>query len=459
MNQKCRSKSLFPIFPPTMKAIQEKLFEFWKANKLDLKHNTTLLAISGGIDSMLLARIFLDNNFPFAIAHMNYQLRGAESNKDATFVEDWAEKHDVEFHLKVDDLSTNGEQNTQIAARNARYNWFKEVMEKTGFTYLATAHHLQDSIETSLINFGRGTGIKGLTGIPIQREYIIRPLLCLTPLEISELCDYYQIKWREDQSNAEQKYLRNKIRHKIIPALENIFPNFFHTQQITIQNIKSDFNLINELVNSYKQKMIQIQNDSIRIDLSIIESHPERNQLLFYLLHPWEFSVTQIEQFWTGFPSSETKKFSTQIVIGNLKGKILMIDTELKQYAEHYSISKEFKVIKTTRGILEFSIVSTPEKFELNANEAYFDLEQIEWPMMLRNWLPGDSFQPFGMHGKHQKLQDFFSNLKLNAKEKQQQLLLCNNDKIIWIVGRRNSHYCSVKPEQQKCLKVTWAIN
>ncbi len=456
MNQKYGSNPVFLIFPPRMKEIQDKLFKFWEKNQMELSTSSTLLAVSGGIDSMLLAELFLSNNFQFAIAHVNYQLRGNASDRDAAFVSNWADNHGIKFYLKIDNLGKGIESNIQIAARNSRYEWFDKLLEKNGYTFLATAHHLQDSIETSLINWGRGTGLKGLAGIPPKRNYIIRPLLCLNPQEVKVLCNHYQVKWREDESNLERKYLRNKIRHEVIPQLVNIFPNYYQTQQKTKLNIESDYRLIEELLAGYKSKLIYQEKDLTKLDLSIVENHPEKNHLLFYILKPWEFSLAQIEQFWIGYPNSETKNFSTQIAIGNLKNKVLVLTKNLNQIIESYAINSANTVIKANCGSIEFEIVNTPNKFENLPNEAYFDLEKIQWPLTLRSWKKGDRFQPFGMNGKHQKIQDFFSNKKFSRHQKNTQLLLLNGENIIWILGHRTSNDCKVQSDQQKCLKAIW---
>jgi len=438
-----------------MKKIQEKLNQFWQSNSLELSTSKTLLAVSGGIDSMLLAKIFLEHNFQFAIAHVNYQLRGIASEKDADFVASWANQNDIPFFLKVVDLKSADSKNTQVVAREVRYSWFEELLRDNDFQFLATAHHLQDSVETSIINQGRGTGIKGMIGIPIQRGQIIRPLLCLTPREKEELCEHYNIEWREDESNATDQYLRNKIRHHIIPELVNIFPNFFNAQLLNKSNITSDQRLIEELVKSYKEKIFAGDQNAIKIKLALIENHPERFQLLFYMLQPWEFSATQIQQIWQNIDSDETRFFSTKNTNGALKAKLLVLDNKTI-ISKIVNVEQHEKNIDLEHGTLTFSKIDCPTILGKDRSEVYFSLEELSWPLIIRTWQTGDVFQPFGMGGKHQKVQDYFSNNKFTELEKRRQLLLCSGSKIMWIIGRRTSEYFKVLPQQKKCLCVKW---
>src|SRR5690606_18151346 len=214
-----------------------------------------LIAVSGGIDSMVLCNLFLELKVPFQIAHCNFQLRGNESDEDEAFVVQFAQAHQIPVHTKKFDVKAykdSGNFSTQMAARNLRYHWFEELKSDLNFDYLVTAHHFNDSIETFFLNLSRGSGIEGLTGISPLTNYIFRPLLPFTKEEIKAYAKKNQLGWREDCSNASTDYHRNKIRHQIIPVLQEIHPEFFRNFNRTLENLKSEKEILIQQIHSIK---------------------------------------------------------------------------------------------------------------------------------------------------------------------------------------------------------------
>ena len=442
----------------TVRAIHTRLSSFWEQKHWNFQEGITLLAISGGKDSMLLAQIFLAHQFPIAVAHANFQLRGADSEKDQEFVKNWCEKNDVPFYSKRFNLEDENS-NIQIAARAARYQWFDELMKENKFNYLAIAHHHQDSVETFLINFGRGTGIRGLLGIPQQRDQIIRPLACLLPNELEFLMQQYQLVWREDKSNAENKYLRNKIRQEVLPSLEKSISNFYQNSQKTITQLNQDYQLLNELINNYMQQLISRESGLVKIDLLKIETHPHRVNLLFHMLRSWEFNGSQVDQIWDSYHRQDGGIFISPSTFATLRNNVLILDENQLTEEFFIQINKNQNIIHLPLGTLTFAWIDKPKSFPKSKSHAFLDASKITWPLIIRSWQPGDTFQPLGMKGKHQKLQDFYTNNKYSIVEKKRSLLLLSDQKIAWVINERISQAFALDEDSIQCLHIFWQSN
>jgi tRNA(Ile)-lysidine synthase len=237
-------------------------------NFLHLKGKKLLLATSGGIDSIVLVHLFQQLKFQIAIAHCNFNLRAKESNADENFVKQFAEENQIPFYtnsFQTEAYANENKLSIQLAARKLRYDWFNEVLVKENYDYITTGHHLDDQVETFLINFTRGTGLEGLTGIPAQNDTVIRPLLPFSREEIEIFAQENNIKWREDSSNSSNKYLRNKLRHDIVPILKELNPSFLNSFQNTLEHLKQSNDLLNEASNEVYQKVINSNNDVVEI--------------------------------------------------------------------------------------------------------------------------------------------------------------------------------------------------
>ena len=411
-----------------------------------------LLAFSGGIDSVVLAEIFKSLSLDFALAHCNFKLRGKESDQDQSFVENYAQANQIPLFVKVCDLSQNDE-NTQIAARNARYEWFDELLQKHSFDYLITAHHLNDSVETFFINLMRGSGLKGLTGIQSTGK-IIRPMLGVSRKEIEKFATENQLSWREDSSNASDKYRRNFIRHQIIPAFEKLQPGFLQAMQKTMGYLQQSESVVQEWFEKAYRELVEIKNDSQILDLQKFENFQHKE--LF--LHEWLSAYG----------------FSDRKAIANLtqkaqSGKYLLSDSHRLYRHQNYLILEPVTklengeyLIEENQNTVEKPIALSLKRFTANEvgeqykkaskNEVYLDLDQLKFPLRIRKWQAGDYFYPLGMKGK-KKVSDFFKDEKISLSEKEKIWLICDrNHQIVWIAGKRADNRYKISDQTKRIL-------
>jgi tRNA(Ile)-lysidine synthase len=259
-----------------------------------LKDKRILLAVSGGMDSMVLVHLFQKLKLDFALAHCNFQLRGTESDGDENFVNQYAKHNDITCFITKFDTSNYSEENklsTQVAARKLRYDWFNEILEQEKFDYIVTAHHADDVVETFMINLSRGTGLDGLTGIPSQNGTIIRPMLPFSRKEIEDYVSENKLKWREDSSNASDKYLRNKIRHHIIPVFKEINESFLQSFQNTLQHLNQQQSLANDAVQMVFEKVVSEENEQLKINISALLQYKNHKAYLYQWLYKYGFSA------------------------------------------------------------------------------------------------------------------------------------------------------------------------
>lgn len=401
-----------------------------------------LLAVSGGKDSTLLAYLFHESNFEFGIAHCNFKLRGLEADKDQAFVKHLALKFKVPFyHINFDTKKISQERqiSIQMAARDLRYEWLNRIRQENNYQYIATAHHLNDSIETVLYNLTKGCGIRGLQGIPVRNKTVIRPLLFASGKEILQAISSKKIQYREDLSNQETKYVRNKIRHLILPQLQQLNPAITKTFLENIERFKDTFTLFEQAVDDFKNKHVQEVAGFTYINKVALDEADAKHTLLYEITKDMGFSATQIKN---------ALEASTQVgAIFNSKNHRLLVDRSQyiiapqKKSQEEISIPANLlpSIISLSGYALKIKKTTTlPPAFPSENNMAYIDAAKLIFPLTIRTWKTGDHFQPLGMKGKTKKVQDFFSDQKLSIFDKESQLLLVNkNGEIIWIMGMR----------------------
>ena len=451
----------------------ERLKGFVQSNHLIPDERPVLLAVSGGMDSMLMARLFRDAGFAFAIAHCNFQLRGAESDADELFVwqiaETWgAPFFSTRFETKMY-ADTNG-LSIQMAARELRYAWFRQIAGENGFSRIATAHHLNDSLETTLLNFTRGTGLSGLKGIAASTAFdaapgtpevtLIRPVLFATRSEIEKYAHQLQLAWRDDSSNANDDYARNFLRHHVIPLLEQLNPNFLHTAGRNLERLReTDDNLYFLLHNFFSEKTTPEAEQYI--DKQKLAQMPAPRQALRELLKHLGFTGEQARQV-----AHNTDHIGLEIhsVSGwrllNDREKILLVppDTLRAQDVGQKTIYPDDLMVSMAGGG-RMVLMQTDRVTDFPDGRAaiVIDAQRLRFPLILRPWKPGDSFQPFGMDGHSQKLQDFFTNAKLSRLEKEKALVLVNgNGEVIWVVGHRLDERFRTTSGTQKFLKISY---
>ncbi|MDD2675236.1 MAG: tRNA lysidine(34) synthetase TilS [Flavobacterium sp.] len=421
-------------------------FQFLSGKKI-------LLATSGGKDSMVMVHLFQQLDYQIGIAHCNFQLREMESFEDQNFVQEYAAANDIPVFITQFDTKAFAEDykvSTQVAARELRYNWFYELLETEKFDYILTAHHADDNLETFLINLSRGTGLEGLTGIPEQNDRVIRPLLAFSQEEMEEYAKLNNIQWREDSSNASDKYLRNKIRHHLVPMLKELNPNFlssFHKTQTYLQEAQV---MVEDASIMIYQQVAKQEEDTIYFDLKKLIKLPNYKSYL----HQWlkEFGFSAWEDIYDLVESQSGKYvFSPEYRLLKDRDSLILSPINFVNEKEEYSIDENQKEVNIPLNLLFCKVAD----ISLTTNSAIFvDADKLQFPLVLRHWNEGDSFQPFGMNGKSKKVSKLFKDEKLSLLEKENSWLLCSNEDIVWIIGLRQDERFRIENTTKNILKI-----
>ncbi len=433
--------------------MQQKLIHHLQENFSFLEDKKLLLAVSGGLDSMVLLQLFKQLHFEIGVAHCNFKLRDKESDADAVFVETYAKNFKIPFFSKTFDtknFATSHKISIQVAARKLRYDWFYQLLETHKFDYVLTAHHADDAIETFLINLTRGTGLEGFTGIPAQNNKIIRPLLIFSRVEIEDFAKKNNLKWREDSSNASDKYIRNKIRLNVIPVLKSINPNFVVSFEKTQQHLQQSQSLIQNSVQDFYKKVATHQNDDIYFDVNELQKKPNYKAYLYQWLKEYGFDA------WDDIyklPMAQTGKqvFATDYCL--LKNRTFLILTSLKT-EENQTF---FEIESFTQNVnfpIKLSFCKVNDVLNASNTTIFVDEEKLSFPLVLRRWEEGDFFQPIGMNGQSKKISKFFKDIKLSLLEKQNVWLLCHNNQIVWVVGFRQDERFKANKNTKNTLQI-----
>lgn len=400
-----------------------------------LKDKKLLLAVSGGVDSMVLMHLFQQLHYDIAIAHCNFQLRGIESDGDELFVQVKSEKLKVKSYFIRFDTESYSKENKlsiQLAARKLRYDWFQELLSENKLDYLVTAHHLDDNVETFLINFTRGTGLVGLTGIPAQNENIIRPLLPFSRKEIENYALDNKIQWREDSSNASDKYFRNKLRHDIVPVLKELNIGFLDSFQNTLHHLQQAESLVDDASNLVYEKVVEQKENHVEIHLKALLQFKNYKAYLFQWLKTYGFSAWNDIYDLVEAQSSKQVFSETHVLLKDRK-KLILFERKTTKNDEIYFIeSLNCKVNIPLK--LVFSRFSGGKV--VNSNCIFVNEDKIKLPLTIRKWKEGDFFYPTGMTGK-KKLSKYFKDEKYSLIDKENQWLLCSEDQIVWVIGKR----------------------
>lgn len=420
-----------------------KFQDFITANELFAPDERVLLAVSGGVDSVVMCHLFHLAGFDFGIAHCNFQLRGEASEGDAIFVKALAAKLGVPFFSKSFDTQAFADEqkiSIQMAARELRYAWLEDIRQRHDYQQIATAHHLNDSIETFFYNFAKGTGIRGLQGIPMKNGRIIRPLLFATKDEILAFANAKNLAYRADASNEESKYDRNKIRHHVIPTLREINSDFEQTSAGNLRRIQETMHLFDWALAQIRREAVAETSGGIRMDVAkVLEHQPAVQTILYEFLNPFGFHADQIGQMLESFERQSGAIFYSETHRLLVDREFFVIEKQTFDTGqEQFVISAGTREFRTDVGNFTFAYkTGRPETFTSDSFIVHLDAEKITFPLTLRHWQAGDFFYPLGLSGSRQKLQDFFTNQKLSRFEKERVWLLLSGNEICWVVGHR----------------------
>lgn len=418
-----------------------------------LANKRLLLAISGGIDSMVMLDLFKESGFEIAIAHCNFQLRGKESNDDQAFIEKYSEENSIPLFATQFDTKAFAEDfklSIQVAARELRYKWFYELLESHQYDYVLTAHHADDNIETFLINLSRGSGLEGFTGIPIQNDKTVRPLLDFGREEILLYAKENAIKWREDSSNASDKYLRNKIRQEVVPVLKSLNPNQLASFQNTLENLQQAMSLVDDASRIVYRKVVLDEENQKKINLRELLQLPNYKAYLYQWLHPFGFKA------WNDIYNLVESQSGKQIFSEGFK---LLKDREYLILSPRVKIDKDEKyLIENNEKEVNFHIKLSFCKVSTASNASnktiFVDQNKLKYPLVLRRWEEGDVFYPLGMNGKSKKVSKFFKDEKFSLIEKENTWLLCSDDQIVWIVGIRQDERFKTETTTKQIIQI-----
>jgi tRNA(Ile)-lysidine synthase len=414
---------------------------FIDAHKLFLKTDRILLAVSGGLDSVVMADLFYKAGFKFGIAHCNFGLRGKESDEDEAFTRKLAEKKRVPFFVRRFDTSAYAALNkisVQMAARELRYEWFEQIRVSEKFSFIATAHHLDDQLETFLINMIRGTGISGFHGILPVQGTIIRPMMFAFRKEIAEYAKENRIRFQEDSSNREDKYIRNKIRLKIIPLLEEINPDLRKTLTTEIGRLRFWEQIGRKEIEKKISELVKRQQNKTLIDLRALKNTAPAELYAWEILCKYGFNSSVVSDILASLDAKSGKTFlSPGYKAVKDRDTLIIQEFPTRQAAPGKKISGKVRSISKPVS-LKFSILNNMKEISIPAGKEFasLDYNKLTFPLEIRKWQAGDSFRPFGLHGK-KKVSDLLIDEKVPIPEKENTFVLCSSGKIAWVIGHR----------------------
>ena len=436
----------------------EKFLQLIKEEKLFSSGNKILLAVSGGVDSVVMCELFQRAGFKFGVAHCNFKLRSKEADMDEKFVQVLAEKFKVKLHTK--DFATaryadKHKISIQMAARELRYSFFEEVRAKFGYDFIATAHHRTDVMETMLLNLTRGTGISGLHGILPKRGKIIRPLLFAKREEIEAFASENKISFREDSSNRSEKYQRNLIRKKIIPVLKEINPGVENSFYQTASRLRGVEKMYLDFVDAFRKTNLISEKDKTMIPIRGVTSFDYGEAILFELLRPFGFSSEVVTKIIQSADSTPGKQFLSESHCLTRDRKYFIVTPVHPQLSlKEITIEKVPAEINFNDEELKFTIEDA-EEFSVPATSevSCLDLDKLIFPLVLRGWKEGDRFQPLGMKTQ-KKISDFLVGIKMPLNEKHNLSVLVNADEIICIPCIRINEKYKVAEETKKIIVI-----
>ena len=430
-------------------------------DRLFRQEDELLIAVSGGVDSIVMTHLLYYSGYRIRLAHMNFGLRGEESERDENFVKEVADNLSIPIYVQKTDAKSFAKENgyaIQEAARLLRYRWFNEILNREpSLTYLCTAHHSDDNIETVLMNLFRGTGIAGLKGILAKQDKIIRPLLFAHRHEIEVYAKENDIDFVEDSSNKEEKYTRNFFRLQVIPMVEKVYPAAAENMRQNIERFTGVDLLYREILQHKKKKLLQEKNGEWHIPVEKLRFSSPLQTLVYEIFHPFGFSPAQTADI-ISLMDSETGKYLLSSTHRLLKNRNWFIISDLAFGEPDVTvIESPTPSINFSQGTLAFTEkkYSPDSAISADPGSACLDTNAIEYPLIIRPWKTGDYFYPLGMR-KKKKLSRFFIDLKMSLPEKEKIQVMESAGKIMWVIGLRIDDRFKVQPHTTNMTLIKW---
>jgi tRNA(Ile)-lysidine synthase len=435
----------------------EEFVNYIRKNNLFKRQDRLLLAVSGGIDSMVMSHLFIKLGTDIGIAHCNFCLRANESDKDEELVKNFAFQNRIPFYSIRFNTKEHAAKNgisVQMAARDLRYEWFKKIRLENHFDLVAVAHNLNDKIETMLINLTRGTGLTGLAGMKPSGNGIIRPLLFASRQKIAEYCYDNHIDFREDKSNAETKYTRNKIRHLVIPILKEINPSVEETLNETAEKLSGIDEIVSGFIEDIRSQTSKIKGTATFFDIEKLKKYQKSKALIFELFSPYGITGSATGDLLRLMTGKTGKQIFTKTCRILRNRDELIVSPLVTNSQENYKINDVEDLLKVP-GIKSAGVISAGAGYGIprKRSVASIDSEKIRFPLIIRGWKRGDFFYPLGMKQK-KKLSDYFIDRKYSLIKKENTLILESEGKIVWIIGERIDDRFKVTESTSKILLI-----
>jgi tRNA(Ile)-lysidine synthase len=438
----------------------EDFILYIKEKQLFTASERLLLTVSGGIDSVVLVELCHQAKLQFGIAHCNFQLRDKESDDDEKFVQQLAHQYEVPFYTQRFETKSFAHQNgisTQMAARDLRYKWFEQIRQDYAYDYILTAHHQDDLLETVLLNLTRGTGLAGLHGILPKNGFLVRPLLFATRDKIIFFLQERQLAWREDSSNITNDYLRNRLRHEVVPILRDMNPKVATAVAELSERVTATEEIVTESMVLAAKDVIHEENANVWISYEKLEKLSAPLERLSYWLTKYNFTYHQTKVIWKSRNGQAGKQFfSPSYTLIADRNHWIITPTKKEQLTE-FRLESEEGEISYPNGLLKWEVTNAVENVEsgANLNVIYLDADELSFPLTLRLWQQGDWFCPLGMKGKRKKISDFLIDNKVPLNLKKRVYILESAKKIVWLVGFRPDERFKAKAATKKYIKFT----
>lgn len=436
-----------------------KFQNFIKLENILNTNEKVLLGVSGGMDSMVMVDLFSKAGFNFGIAHCNFGLRGKESDEDSSFVKSLAAKYKVSFYLEEFDTLTHAKTHSssiQMTARELRINWFEELISKQNYDYYATAHHLDDQIETILNNFFRGTGISGLHGILPKRGHLIHPMLFCYRNQIEDYAIQNNLDYRTDSSNKKTDYTRNQIRHQLIPVIKSIYPTYQKTISDNTQRIQKIESIYKNHIQQIADELTEENKEYNKISINNLLQLQPVETYLYELIKQFGFNYTNATDIIDSIDSDSGKYFLSDSHKITKDRTDLIIEKRILTDQQELVFEKD-ENIRLDSGSLDCKFQKATSEFIIskNPNVAHLDSDKIIFPIKLRKWQQGDFFYPLGMNQK-KLLSDFFIDNKISIPDKEKTWILLSEDQIVWIVGLRIDNRYKIRKSTKDIMRIEY---